>query len=205
MSGAHQPSRQRPPGPPPESDGQVLLPGGTGLFDDTAILAVPPAIVTIVTPPKKRRGRPPVMTKEVRARYLEELRAGRRPGIAAGNVGVSKSSVERYVKAHPKYAEKVRAAIAGAVEHLEDAAWKSATEDRNPTMLIFMLANLASDRFRRDPDKALLAQINVGGQSVEWTLQDARARLHGMVDELEAQRQKNAQAIEAESREADSG
>ena len=166
------------------------------------------AVVSVVSPRRKGKGGPkPVFTKDVRKRFLDRMRLGDRPTIAAANVGVSHRTVTRYIAKNPGFARKMREAQIPAIERIEDAAYKSAVEDRNPTMLIFMLANLASDRYKRDPDKSVLAQVNVtGGQSVEWTLQDARARLHGMVDELEAQRQKHEQqAIEAESREADGG
>lgn len=170
------------------------------------LITVDAAIVTIVTTRKKGGpGRKPVFTKPVRKRFLERMSLGDRPTIAARNVGVSYSTVQRYVRKNPKFARKMREAQLPAIERIEDAAYKACVEDRNPTMLIFMLANLASDRFKRDPDKSVLAQVNVsGGQSVEWTLQDARARLHGMVDELEAKRQQHEQAaIEAESREVE--
>lgn len=183
-----------------EPDGPVLLPWGTGLFDDEA-----PPVVGIVAMAVKGAGRPYAFTEELQEQYLERLAAGDGRVLAARNVGVSPQTVMAHRKRFPEFEALMHEAEQAANQLVVNALFMNATVNMNPTAQIFWLKNRLPDEWKDRREPAMLQQIN-GGPSVEWTLNEARAEAHAVLDEIAAKRaEKEAQAIEAESREADGG
>lgn len=173
------------------------------LGDDTAVvgLAGVAGVVDAV-----RKGRPYAFTPEKQEEYLARVRGGDGRDLAARNVDVSPTTVRSHRRMDPSFEARIIEAERERVQVLVSAAFKNAV-DGNATLTMFLLQNWAPDEFQDRRRPGVMQQINTGPvESVEWSLQDARAEVLGMIDELEAQRQKKTakeQAIEATSREAD--
>lgn len=152
-------------------------------------------------------GRPYSFTPQREDDYLERILAGDGRDQAARNVGVTPNTARAHRRLDPTFEARIIEAEKERIQILESAAFRHAV-DGNARLTEFLLTNWAPEKYsdRRGPHIA--QQINAGGpvESVEWSLQDARAEVLGMIDELEERRQQKAlegSAVDVESREAD--
>ena len=76
------------------------------------------------------------------AAYLENLRSGQGRMMAARNIGIDPSTVDRHAKAYPDYAVQMELAEIASVEKVENALYMAA-ESGNVTACIFLLCNVS--------------------------------------------------------------
>lgn len=183
-----------------EPDGPVMLPGGTGLFDVTETDVVGLVAPVTATP----MGRPYAFTETKQAEYLDRIREGDGRDLAAYNVNVAPNTVRAHRRRFPEFEEQILVAESVRNGRLVSAAFKAA-ESGNASMLQFLLKNWMPDEFKERSAPAVMQQINTG-PSIEWTLTEARAEAHAVLDEIAAKRaEKTAQAIDAASTEVAGG
>lgn len=84
---------------------------------------------------------------ERRETFLEHIRNGSSITGAAGAVPVSRPTVYAHMEKDPAFAAEVRAAQDACVGEVEETLWDTAVSG-NPTAMIFLLTNRASDRWQ---------------------------------------------------------
>lgn len=187
----------------PEPDGEILLPEGT------EHVTVPVVAAFVEPPQKERRGRKPAFTKKKQKGYLKRLAAGDGLDLAARNVGVSPNTVRTHRKKFPAFNTKIDTARDQANQTVVNALFRNATELMNFSAQVFWTTNRMPDEWSDRRGPRVLQQINSAAPSVEWSLQEARAEVFGLIDDLEVKRiekeRKAAEAIDAPSSEADGG
>lgn len=175
-------------------------------YDTVALAEEEPVTGVLPLVPQAPIGRPYAFTEQKQAEYLENIRNGDTRALAARNVDVDPKTVRAHRRLFPEFTDAILEAEHERIRKVESAGFKVAM-DGNPSMIQFMLRNGLKDQYQERKEPAVLQQINAG-QSVEWSLQEARAEVLGMIDELEAKRREKAeeqQAIDAPSREVDGG
>jgi len=187
-----------------EPDGLVLVPYGTEFV-------ATPAVVEVVAPAKNPQGgRPPAFTAEKQAEYLAEIRDGAGRDLAAHNVGVAPNTVRSHRARFPEYEAEIIAAESVRNQKAVNALFANVMGG-NVTAQIFWVTNRIPDEWQDKRGPRVLQQLNAG-PSVEWSLAEARAEAHAVLDELERKRLQKTHdrveaeaAIEADSREVDGG
>lgn len=149
---------------------------------------------------KGQAGRHYAMTDAKQAEYLERIREGDGRDLAAHNIKVSPTTVRAFRQRVPSFEQEMIDAESVSICRVERAAFQNALNgDR--VMQIFLLTNLMSEKYKDRRGPTTLQQINTAGP-VEYSLAEARAEAHQVLDELAARRAQNEEpAIDAASEE----
>jgi hypothetical protein len=128
--------------------------------------------------------------KKIKARFVEELRAGMSPGKAGRVAGVSRSQAYVWREEDPKFDRDWREAVAEGIDMLEDEAFRRAHDGYNARTVRDKDGNIISEmreysdgllttllKCRRPETFNRPAEVHSNRVDVRVTLEEARARL----------------------------
>ena len=113
-----------------------------------------------------------------RASYLEKLARGSGRGAAAGSIGIHRSTVADYRRAHPDFAAEESAAEMGAVSDVEDALYANARKG-HVTAIIFFLKNRSPENWKDMKTVEVVDQLRAQERGALFRALDAA----GLTDE----------------------